>query len=57
MPRVLNMRDFFDGVPDGAIYCGRPVPRRRISGSPFANPFKLRRNASADERVEMHRVL
>jgi hypothetical protein len=52
MPHVLNMHDFPDGVPDGAIYCGRPVPRRRISGSPFANPFKLRRTASADERVE-----
>ena len=25
---------------------------RRLSGSPFANPFKLRRGASADERAE-----
>ena len=47
MPRVLNMRDLPDGVPDGAIYCGRPMPRRHLSGSPFANPFKLRRNATA----------
>ena len=52
MPRVLNMRDLPDGVPDGATYCGRPMPRRRLSGSPFANPFKLRRNATDAERTE-----
>ena len=51
MPRVLNMRDLPDGVPDGAIYCGRPMPRRHLSGSPFANPFKLRRNATDTERT------
>jgi hypothetical protein len=28
------------------------MPWRRLSGTPFANPFKLRRNASADERAE-----
>ena len=28
------------------------MPRRRLRGSPFANPFKLGRNASADERAE-----
>ena len=52
MPRVLNMRDFPDGVPDGAIYCGRSMPRRRLRGSPFANPFKLARNATDAERTE-----
>jgi hypothetical protein len=52
MPRVLNLRDFADGAPNGAIYCGRSMSRRRLRGSPFANPFKLRRNASADERTE-----
>jgi Domain of unknown function (DUF4326) len=52
MPRVLNMRDLPDGVPDGAIYCGRPMPRRHLSGSPFANPFRLRRNATDTERTE-----
>jgi hypothetical protein len=30
MPRVLNMRDLPDGLPDGAIYCGRLMPRRRV---------------------------
>ena len=52
MPRVLNMRDLPDGVPDGAISCGRPMPRRHLSGSPFANPFKLLRNATDAERTE-----
>ena len=46
------MRDFPDGVPAGAIYCGRLMPRRRLRGSPFANPFKLRRDAGTDERAE-----
>jgi hypothetical protein len=53
-PRVLNLRDFPDGVPDGAIYCGRSMPwhGKRLKGSPFANPFKLGRNATDAERVE-----
>jgi hypothetical protein len=49
MPRVLNLGDFAGGVPNGAIYCGRPMARRRLSG---ANPFKLRRNAIETERTE-----
>jgi hypothetical protein len=52
MPRVLSMRDFTDGVPNGAIYCGSPMRQRRLNGSPFANPFKLRRNATEAERSE-----
>jgi hypothetical protein len=52
MPRVLNMRDFADGVPDGAIYCGRSMRQRRLGGSPFANPFKLPRSANDAERAE-----
>ena len=52
MPQVLNMRDFPDGVPHGAIYCGRPMPRQRLKGSPFANPFKLASNAANAERTE-----
>ena len=52
MPRVLNLRDLRDGVPDGAIYCGKPMRRQRLSGSPFANPFKLGRKATDTERAE-----
>jgi hypothetical protein len=52
MPRVLNLRDFPDGVPDGTIYCGRAMSRRRLKGSPFANPFKLGRKATDTERAE-----
>ena len=52
MPRALNMRALPDGVPDGAIYCGSAMRQRRLSSSPFANPFKLPRNASDAERAE-----
>jgi hypothetical protein len=52
MPRVLNMRDFPDGVPARAIYCGRSMSQRRLQGSPFANPFKLGRKATDTERAE-----
>lgn len=52
MPRVLNMRDFPEGVPYGAVYCGRPMQRRHLKGSLFANPFKLGSNASDVERTE-----
>jgi hypothetical protein len=31
MPKVLNKK--VDGVPEGAVFCGR--------GSPWGNPFKL----------------
>jgi hypothetical protein len=52
MPRVLNLRDFPDGVPGGAIYCGSAMRQRRLSSSPFASPFKLRRDATDTERTE-----
>ena len=52
MPRVLNMRDLPDGVPDGTIYCGRQHPWRKLKRSQFANPFKLDRNATDAERAE-----
>ena len=50
MPRVLNLRAFPDGMPDGAIYCGSAMRQQRLSR--FANPFKLRRNATDTERIE-----
>jgi hypothetical protein len=52
MPRVLNLHDFPGGVPDGAIYCSRPMRRHHLGGSPFANPFKLGRKATDTERAE-----
>jgi hypothetical protein len=57
MPRVLNMRDFPDGVPDGAIYCGRSMSRRRLKGSPFANPFKLGRKQPTPNAARASRCL
>jgi hypothetical protein len=42
MPKVLNHRD--DGLPTDAVYIGRPVPRRRLRGSKWANPFRIGRD-------------
>lgn len=36
-PRVVHVRD---KVP-GAVYIGRAMPRQRLTGSPFANPYKI----------------
>jgi hypothetical protein len=35
MPKVLNKK--IDGIPEGAVYCGR--------GSPWGNPYKMYREA------------
>lgn len=42
--RVAHVHDRVDG----GVYIGRAMPGR--TGSVFANPFKLRRGASVDER-------
>jgi hypothetical protein len=47
------MRDFPDGVPHGAIYCGRRMQRCRLKGSAFANSFKLASNAAYAECIAM----
>ena len=52
MPRVLNYRHTH-GIPDGAEYIGRAMPRYGLAGSKWRSPFKLRNNATADERVEV----
>jgi hypothetical protein len=51
MPRVLNYRR--DGLPPGAVYIGRAMPRYGLPASKWANPFRLRRNASHEERAEV----
>ncbi len=40
--RVVHVRD---NVP-GAMYVGRAMPRQRLKGSPFANPWKIGAKAS-----------
>jgi hypothetical protein len=48
MPRVLNYRT--QVCPDDAVYIGRPMPRFGLPGSKWANPFKLRRGSTFEER-------
>lgn len=38
-PKVLNKH--IDGIPSGAVYCGR--------GSPYGNPYKIGRDGNRDE--------
>jgi len=40
--RVVHVNDRVDG----AVYIGRPVPSRGLSGSPFGNPFRVGREGS-----------
>ena len=47
--RVLNIRNCPGRrIPDGAIYIGRAVPRARIAGSKWGNPFKPTRQGDAE---------
>jgi hypothetical protein len=50
MPRVLNYKR--DGLPPGAVYIGRAMPRYGLPASKWANPFRLRPNATPEERAE-----
>ena len=43
-PRVLNKSR--DGIPAGAVYCGRP--------SPFGNPFVIGRDGTRDQVVDAY---
>lgn len=36
----------------GVVYVGRPFPRRGFDGHPLANPFRIGKGASEDERLE-----
>jgi hypothetical protein len=37
MPRVLNFK--IDGLPEGAVYIGRAMPRYRLRKSKWHNPY------------------
>jgi hypothetical protein len=48
--RVVHVND----KSEGAVYIGRPIPRRKLAGPPFANPHKIK-----DERqlcIDMYEV-
>ena len=50
MPRVLNFRTA--GLPEGAIYIGRAMPRAKLRReSKWRNPFKLAKQATPEERA------
>jgi hypothetical protein len=49
----LNYR--VDGLPDGAIYIGCGMPRRRLAGSMFANPFRISPASDRSEVIERYR--
>lgn len=49
--RVVHVKD---RVP-GAVYIGRAIPRFRLAGSPFANPFKIDKDGTRAEVIEKYR--
>jgi hypothetical protein len=53
MPRVLNHKR--DGLPRGAVYIGRQVRRYSLPCSKWANTFRLRIDASREDREEVIR--
>jgi hypothetical protein len=53
MPRVLNHKH--DCRPRGAAYIGRQVRRYSLPCSKWANPFRLRGNASREDREDLIR--
>jgi hypothetical protein len=56
MPRVLNFHRYKRvRLPSGAVYIGRANPTYCLPASKWANPFKLRRNTTAEERAEANR--
>jgi hypothetical protein len=48
---VIHVRD----RQDGDIYIGRAMPRHRLKGSPFANPFKIGPDGTRDEVIAQYR--
>ena len=51
MPRVLNHKR--DGLPRRAVYIARQVRRYSLPRSKWANPFRLRSDASREDREEV----
>jgi len=49
MPRVLNYK--CDGLPAGAVYIGRLMPRYGLVGSKWHNPYKVGRDGTREEVI------
>jgi hypothetical protein len=54
MPRALNYRTV--GLPAGAVYIGRVMPRYRLPGSKWGNPFRRGRDGTRAEVIELYRA-
>lgn len=50
---VIHVRDF--DTSRGDVYIGRATPRQRLTGSIFANPFKIGRDGSREQVIEKYR--
>jgi len=46
--KLINVRQYPRGLPEGAIYIGRANPRRGFRTSPVANPFEITGNRSRE---------
>lgn len=55
---MINVRGRLKVLADDPsfVYVGRAMPRIRLAGSPFANPFKLGRDGDRDEVIAMYRT-
>jgi hypothetical protein len=49
--RVVHVNDQIED----AVYIGRPMPRRKIRASPFANPFKIEPGTTRSQAIKQYR--
>lgn len=50
VPSVVHVRDFVEG----AVYVGGSYPRLRLPQSPFHNPFRIGRDGTRAEILELY---
>ncbi len=54
--RVLNYYHIGKTIPDGGVYIGRSMPHLGLSGSKFANPFRVQGEDTREVVLEKYRV-
>jgi hypothetical protein len=52
MPRVLNYKR--DGLPPGAVYIGRAMPRYGLKRSKWANKFVIGKDGTREEVIALY---
>jgi hypothetical protein len=55
MPRVLRY-DSAAGLPEGAVYIGRAMPRYQLAGSRWGNQFRVGPDGTLSEVLAKHRA-